>query len=220
MTGDGTTEPRPQRRTIRRIATAFALATLLVVTALAAMLAHVQLSYAHRIHPTYATDVPTSDVAIVLGASVLRGGEPSDALRDRLDTALDLYRNGSVERLLITGDDGRYRVNEIASMRDYLTKAGVPWEHILVDDRGYRTYESCKRAAEVLHVETATVVTQRFHLGRALFLCNNFGIDAIGVAADRHTYVRGTYFWARDLAASVKAWWDVYLIPPAPPVEY
>lgn len=211
--------PTERKRWGRRIATSVVVFACLVATALGAVLAQVQLSYAGRIFPPEAGSVPSADVAIVLGASILPDGEPSDALRDRLDTALDLYRNGTVERLLITGDDGRFRVDEIASMRDYLTKADVPWERILVDDRGYRTYESCKRAAQVLHIETAVVVTQRFHLGRALFLCNTFGIDAIGVTADRHVYVRGTYFWLRDLAASLKAWWDIYVLPPDPPVQ-
>ncbi|MBU1348648.1 YdcF family protein [Patescibacteria group bacterium] len=186
---------------------------------LAVILAQVQLTYAGRIFAPNVTSVPSADVAIVLGASILPDGTPSDALRDRLDTGLDLYRNGTVDRILITGDDGRFHVNEIASMRDHLTTADVPWEHIIVDDRGYRTYESCKRAAQVLHIETAVVVTQRFHLGRALYLCNAFGIDAIGVTADRHVYRRNTYFWARDLASSIKAWWDINIIPPDPPVK-
>ena len=194
---------------------AVAIAGVVLVVILAVLL-DVQFRFIGRIADP--SGITKESVALVLGASVLSNGEPSDALQDRLDTALDLFRQGRADRILITGDDGRYRVDEISVMRDYLTKADVPWERIIVDGQGYRTYESCKRAVDVLGIKKAVVVTQRFHMGRALYLCNRLGMDAEGVNADRHPYVRIVYFWARDLAASAEAWWDVNILPPKPPV--
>lgn len=178
----------------------------------------VQILYIPKMRDRIA-DVQPHSTAIILGASVLRNGDPSDALRDRILSGVDLYKAGLVDKLLMSGDDGEYHVNEIDTMKTTAVEAGVPEEDILSDGRGYRTYESCKRAIEVLGVSDAVVVTQRFHLGRALFLCNELGIDAVGYVADRQTYVRNEYFWLRDLAASVKAFSDVYLLPPEPPVS-
>jgi vancomycin permeability regulator SanA len=210
-------DARPISKKSRRVWLKISFAIVgIVIVILLAVLIDVQLRFAGKI--TDPSGISKEPVAIVLGASVLSTGEPSDALQDRLDTALDLFRQGRADRILITGDDGRYRVDEISVMRDYLTKADVPWERIIVDGQGYRTYESCKRAVDVLGIKKAVVVTQRFHMGRALYLCNRLGMDAEGVAADRHPYVRIVYFWARDLTASLMAWWDVNVIPPKPPV--
>ncbi|MBE7524845.1 YdcF family protein [candidate division WWE3 bacterium] len=165
-------------------------------------------------------DVQPHRTAIILGASVLRDGTPSDALRDRILSGVDLYNAGLVEELLMTGDDGAFHIDEISSMKETAMRAGVPEQKILTDGHGYRTYESCKRAIEVYGVSDAIVVTQRFHLGRALFLCNELGVDAIGFVADRQTYIRSRYFWIRDLASSAKAFYDVYIQPPKPPVSW
>lgn len=164
------------------------------------------------------SSVEPADTAIVLGASVLRDGSPSDALRDRLLVGEQLFREKKVKDILITGDDGKYRVDEISVMRRFLEQRGVPAESIRQDGQGYRTYESCKRAATVFGVKKAIVVTQRFHLGRALYLCNRLGIEADGVDADLQPYQRIAFFWLRDLASSAKAWWDVNVRAPEPPV--
>jgi SanA protein len=179
----------------------------------------VQLLYASRIQSDVSR-VRRAPVAIVLGASVKRDQTPSDALRDRILGAVDLYERGIVKRILMTGDDGAFHIDEISVMVKTATEAGVPREDIWTDGHGYRTYESCKRAIEQYHVTNAVVVTQRFHMARALFLCNQLGIDASGYLADRRSYERGAFFWIRDLASSVKAFWDVYVDEPLPPVEY
>jgi len=166
-----------------------------------------------------ASRVQNEPVAIVLGASVNRDGTPSDALRDRILTGVDLYKRERVYKILLSGDNGKFHVNEMAVMKKAAMDAGVPERDILVDGEGYRTFESCKRAIETFHITQAVVVTQRFHLGRALFLCNELGIDAVGVPADRETYVHGTWFWIRDLLASEKAFWDVYVHRPKSPVR-
>lgn len=157
--------------------------------------------------------------AIVLGASVKQDGTPSDALYDRVITGVELYKDNIVEKLLMTGDDGKFHANEVATMKRIAVEEGIPEEDVLVDGQGYRTYESCKRAKQVFNITDAVVVTQRFHLGRAVYLCSSFGIQTFGAPADRQSYQRITYFWARDLTASFKAWWDINIQEPKPPVD-
>lgn len=178
-------------------------------------IAYVQLRYIDRI------DHQQSPVeyAIVLGASVKIDGTPSDALYDRVATAVELYNKDYVQKLLMTGDDGKFHTDEVAVMQRVATELGVPEEDILVDGHGYRTYESCKRAQEVFGIKEAVVVTQRFHLARAIFLCNHFGIESQGRVAARQSYQRIVFFWIRDLTSSFKAWWDVYIQTPRPVVE-
>jgi SanA protein len=181
------------------------------------VVAHVQLS--EREHMKSITQLETAPIAMILGASVKSNGTPSDALRDRLDTGIELYQKGIVQQLLLTGDDGGNRSNEITVMRDYVRAAGIPDSGILVDGKGYRTYESCKQARHALDIDRAIIVTQRFHLARALYLCSHFDMDVQGIAADKQSYQRIVFFWLRDFAASFKAWWDVSILPPSPPVE-
>lgn len=191
---------------------------IVIGTAIPMSILIVQLKYADRIK-TSLDETPNRPVAIVLGASVKKDGTPSAALEDRILTAVDLYKAGKVDSLLMTGDDGRFHINEIQTMVRVAREAGVPDSVIRTDGHGYRTYESCKRAHDVFGVTEAVVVTQRFHLGRALYLCNRLGVDAVGLAADRRTYDLAASFWLRDLAASVKAFVDVNLVAPKPPVQ-
>lgn len=179
----------------------------------------VQTSYADRIVRSSA-DVTHRPIAIVLGASVKRDGTPSAALEDRILTAANLYKTGKVDSLLMSGDDGQFHIDEIKTMVRVAREAGVPDNAIQTDGHGYRTYESCKRAHDVYGVTEAIVVTQRFHLGRALYLCNRLGIDAVGVVADRRSYDLIVSFWLRDVLSSIKAFSDVNLLPPVPPVAY
>lgn len=158
--------------------------------------------------------------AMILGASVKLDGTPSDALRDRVIVGIQLFKSSKVSYLLMTGDDGGFHANEVATMKRLAIEAGVPADRILVDEHGYRTYESCKRAVEVFHVTKAVIVTQRFHLPRALYLCSHLGMDAQGVSADLQTYERIVFFTFRDLAASLKAWWDINIHAPRPPINY
>jgi len=163
--------------------------------------------------------LPSAPYAIVLGASVKQDGTPSDALYDRVATAVDLYDGKRVGKILMTGDNGKFHANEVEIMKGTAMGLGVPEQDILVDGQGYRTYESCKRAKQVFGIEEAVIVTQRFHLGRAMYLCDRFGIMVHGASADRQTYQRIIFFWARDLTSTFKAWWDINIQEPRPPVE-
>lgn len=164
------------------------------------------------------SELETAPFIIVLGASVREDGTPSDALYDRVISGVEAYKEGKGEKILMTGDNGAFHVNEVETMARIASEAGVPQENVMIDGQGYRTYESCKRAAEVFEIKKAIVITQRFHLGRALFLCDSFGIDVQGLSADRRSYKKIVFFTLRDLAASFKAWVDVYVWAPVSPV--
>jgi len=180
---------------------------------------NVQLQYQSEIEPSVAQAKP-APIAIVLGASVKLNGDPSPALQDRLETGYQLYEAGRVEKILITGDDGLYHIDEIHSMRRTLENLGVPEKDILEDGHGYRTYESCRRAVRVFGIDRAIIVTQRFHLSRALYLCNRLGIVATGIPADLREYDKIFFFTIRDYAASFLAWIDINIRTPKPPVMY
>lgn len=154
-------------------------------------------------------DADHAPVVIVLGAKVKADGTPSDILRDRLLAAIDLYRAGSVDKILVSGDDGQVEYDEVNAMRRYLLAADVDADDIFLDHAGFDTYDSMIRAKKVFGVTKAIVVTQAYHLPRALYLANAFGIDVQGVAADRQHYVGILRYEARELLADVKAVIDV-----------
>jgi SanA protein len=163
---------------------------------------------------------PTSTVIMVLGASVKVDGQPGDMLKDRLDMGIKLYYAEKAPYILITGDDGLFRANEIYVMFNYLVENGIPQDDIIIDKHGYRTYESCKRANEVYNIENAIIVTQKFHLPRALFICKRLNVTGYGVAADTEEYDRLYYHYLRDWLASSKAFIDTHILRPEPPVTY
>jgi vancomycin permeability regulator SanA len=160
---------------------------------------------------------PARSAILVLGASVHPDGTPSDALIDRVKTGVSLWRQELGPSLWLTGDDGRFRSPEISAMQSLAESLGMPSAAIETDGEGYRTYESCKRAKEQ-GIEDALIVTQRFHLARALYLCSRLGMTVRGVAADLQPYQEIRWFALRDLLASVKAWWDINIHTPKPPV--
>jgi vancomycin permeability regulator SanA len=151
-------------------------------------------------------------VALVLGAGLRTDGRPTLLLARRLDIAADLYHRGTVDAVLVSGAD-----DEPAAMRTYLLAAGVPDAKIVCDHGGVRTWDSCVRAHEVYGVRSAIVVTQEFHLPRAVVLCSAAGIDAIGVgdASLRARRIATVYGWLREVPAAVKALGDtIFRRPP------
>ena len=125
---------------------------------------------------------------LVLGASVNPDGTPSPMLQDRLDTAIALYMQGAAPKLLLSGDDGQMEYNEVAAMRSYAVGEGVPEEDIFLDHAGFSTYESVYRAGDVFGVKRMVVVTQKYHLYRALYGCEAMDMPALGVAAQQAVY--------------------------------
>ncbi len=171
--------------------------------------------YRTQIH-TEIAQVPPRPVAIVFGAGYWPDGQLSDALTDRLETAIELYQAGKVNKLLLTGDNRFVHYNEPAVMAQYAQARGVPSEDLVLDYAGRRTYDSCYRAKAIFGVERAILVTQEFHLPRALFLCDRIGLDSIGIVADRHRYVYARWYRLREVLALVRAWLDVSLLHPLP----
>jgi len=168
---------------------------------------------------TFSKDtVSARPVAIVFGAEVKKDGTPSVVLRDRVETAAALYKSGKVEKLLMSGDNRFVDYNEPESMRRYALALGVPDANIVLDYAGRRTYDTCYRAKRIFGVNSAILVTQGFHLPRALFLCNALGVDAIGVEAENYYYLKRLrlYWNMRELLATVQSVGDVYLLKPLP----
>jgi SanA protein len=169
-----------------------------------------------RVHNV--SDAPETPVAIVFGAGLWRDGTPTPVLRDRVATAVDLYLTGKVEKLLMSGDNRVHTYNEPGAMRDHAISLGVPAEDIVLDYAGWRTYDTCYRARHIFGVQDATLITQSFHLPRAIYTCNNLGVAANGVTADRRVYRRGSkiYWNLREVFATHVAMWEIHITHPLP----
>jgi SanA protein len=163
-------------------------------------------------------DVPAERIAIVFGAGLLRDGSAGPVLRDRVETAAQLYKKGKVNKLLMSGDNRFVNYNEPEAMRQYALDLGIPGKDIVLDYAGRRTYDTCYRAGAIFQVDSAILVTQNFHLPRALFLCNWFGVRSNGVEANNSYFRKISRFtWnTRELFATTQAAWDVYVAKPLP----
>lgn len=155
------------------------------------------------------SEAPVEQVAIVYGAAVYRNGRLSAVLRDRMETAIALYESGQVQKILVSGDNREANYNEPGAMMAYAIQRGVPQADVQPDYAGLRTYDTCYRAKHIFQVESAVLITQDFHLPRALFTCNALGIKAIGVTADRQPYRGARWYETRETAATLVALWDV-----------
>ncbi|MFW5713219.1 MAG: SanA/YdcF family protein [Brevefilum sp.] len=168
-------------------------------------------------HQTYQpAEVQEAPAALVLGAGLNRDGSPGIVLRDRVRTAAELYFDGRVKKLLMSGDNSTEYYNEPGAMMEYAISLGVPEEDIVLDYAGRRTYDSCYRAKAIFGLDQVIIITQAFHLPRALFLCNAFEVESDGVPADDSNYRLRyyTFWWVREILASIKAFWDVYITQP------
>ena len=141
--------------------------------------------------------------AVVLGAKVHEGGRLSDMLRDRMDTAISLYRNGSAQTLLLSGD-GSGEWSEVKYMKLYAMEQGVPEEAILEDPEGYSTYETMHRAKHVYGLENIIAVTQKYHLYRAMYIARDMGMNVKGASADLDIYSGQLYRDCREILARIK----------------
>ncbi len=157
---------------------------------------------------------PKAYTALILGAKILPGGFLSHMLEDRVLTGLDLYRQGKVKKLLLSGDHGRKDYDEVNAMRAYLLKRGVPAADIFLDHAGFNTYNSMYRARDIFQVRDVIVVTQRFHVARAVYLARALGLNAVGVVADQRTYAQKSRLKSamRETLARVKAVLDVHIL--------
>ena len=166
------------------------------------------------------SDAPPRDVIIVLGASVLPDGRPSDVLEERLRATAELYRLGRAETILVSGDHGEF-YDEVGTMTASLLASGVPRSSIIQDKSGFRTLDSMYRAYQVFDVRSALVVTNPFHVARAVFLGETVGIDVAGVVADYDVeYSFRTILWnnGREVCARLLAFVDVFLLGTQPQI--
>lgn len=151
-----------------------------------------------------ATKLSDVDCIIVLGCQVKPDGTPSAMLRDRLDRAVELYKAGAAPKIIMSGDHGTKEYDEVHTMKNYAIEAGVPSEDIFIDHAGFSTYESIYRANEIFDADNIIVVTQEYHLYRALYIAQKFGLENHGVTSDYHTYAGQSVRDAREVLARVK----------------
>jgi vancomycin permeability regulator SanA len=162
------------------------------------------------------SDVPESPVAIVLGAGVNPDGTLSPMLADRVQAGVDLYFAGTVSRLLMSGDNSTEHYDEVTAMRRYAIAKGVPPELVNLDYAGFRTYDTCVRAVKVFGIRRAVMVSQRYHLARAVYTARSVGIDAAGYVAGRNHYAGQEIYDVREAASLVVAWYELNVLHPDP----
>lgn len=147
------------------------------------------------------TDV---DCILVLGCGVREDGSPSNMLEDRLTRGISLYNSGVSEKLLMSGDHGQKEYNEVGTMKQYAIDAGIESSDIFMDHAGFSTYESIYRAKEIFGANKIVIVTQEYHLPRALYIAKELGIEAYGVSSDYNAYAGQTYRDFREVFARCK----------------
>lgn len=155
------------------------------------------------------SDLPKTEVLLVLGASVKPDKEMSDVFRDRVDTAIKLYNNGVGNQILVSGDSNDDYYDEPGAAEKYLLKAGIPAGDIILDGDGFDTFHSLHRAKEVHGLSKVIIVTQNFHLPRALYIARSLGMESYGMSADLHRYVIEDKMFYREKLANIKAFIDV-----------
>lgn len=155
--------------------------------------------------------VPIEQTAMVLGARVYANGKMSEIFQDRVETAYELYESEKVRKILVSGDHSRKDYDEVDAAREYLLSKGVPDRDIFLDHAGFDTYDSIYRAKNIFQVDSMIVVTQNFHLPRALYIAKSLGTDAVGASSDLHIYSGLEYLMLREDFADLKAWLDVLL---------
>ncbi len=157
------------------------------------------------------------DVIVVLGAAVREGGRPSDMLRDRLEVGNELYFAGLADKILMSGDHMSKDYDEVSNMKKYAIEAGIPSQYIYLDHAGLSTYDSMWRLSHIYGAKKVLIVTQSYHLPRALYLAKSFGMDAFGISADLRPYTNQLYRDMREFLARSK---DVMLAIIKPDATY
>ena len=198
-----------------RILLSLLAAALIGVLAIAFVNKYVQSQTTDKIQRSI-TEIPQEEpkrIAIVFGARVWNDGSPSHSLYDRVLTGVELYRAGRVKKLLMSGDNPNANYDEPTAMKKTAIELGVPENDIVLDFAGRRTYDTCYRAKEIFGVEKAILVTQDYHLPRAIYSCNSLGVDSVGITANRRTYDREDYYHFREFFSVASAWFEINFLP-------
>ena len=196
---------KTKKITLRRLLSIFLCLCILGVTALTVINSIVKLSTGDQIISSEeAAKLEDIDCILVLGCFVKDDGRPSDMLFDRLTRGVELYDLSAAPKLLMSGDHGREEYDEVAAMKQFAIDKGIPSEDVFMDHAGFSTYESIYRAKEVFQADKILIVTQEYHLYRALYIANQLGVEAYGVSSDYHTYVGQFMRDFREILARVK----------------
>ena len=188
-------------------------AALVVLLFLLIMNIHIKASIKDRMLSPDQIPITDADCILVLGAGVWNGGRPSPMLEDRLVRAIELYNMGVSNRLLMSGDHGRKDYDEVNVMKRFAVDRGIPSSHVFMDHAGFSTYESIYRARDVFKVKKAIIVTQEYHLYRALYIAKKLGLEAYGVAADLREYYGQASRELREVLARVKDFFSTIIKP-------
>ena len=154
--------------------------------------------------PEEAASLADVDCILILGCGVRADGNPSDMLHDRLQRGVELFDLGVAPKLLMTGDHGQEGYDEVNTMKAFAVDAGISSEHVFMDHAGFSTYESMYRAKEIFQAKKVIIITQKYHLYRALYIAESLGLEAYGVAADYRTYSGQRARDVREILARVK----------------
>ena len=194
-----------KKKTLRMLLSIFLCLCILGITALTVINSIVKLSTGDQIITSEeAAKLEDIDCILVLGCFVKDDGRPSDMLHDRLTRGVELYDLDAAPKLLMSGDHGREEYDEVAAMKQFAINAGIPSEDVFMDHAGFSTYESVFRAKEIFQADKILIVTQEYHLYRALYIANQLGVEAYGVPSDYHTYVGQFMRDFREMLARVK----------------
>jgi len=153
--------------------------------------------------------ISNSYTGLVLGAKVYENGDLSGILKDRVDAAIELYENKKIKRFLLSGDHGRENYDEVNHMKKYLLNKGVPIEDIFLDHAGFDTYNSIYRAKKIFKVDSVIIISQAFHVKRAVYIAKYLDLQAQGYTADKHTYGIAKKMIIRESLANVKAFFEL-----------
>jgi len=149
------------------------------------------------------------EIGIVFGAGIYNNSFPSDIFADRLKTAAQLFKNRKINKILISGGNPNFDHNEPFVGKNFLIDLGIPEEKIFLDFAGYRTFDTCARAKKIFSIDKAILITQSFHLPRAIFLCEKMGIKSAGAPADLQTYQYQTKNNIREILARAASFWEI-----------
>lgn len=190
---------------LKRIIIVLLCLVVVVVGALLGLNAYVKgVARDNIISPESVAEFGDADCIVVLGCQVKSDGMPSDMLRDRLRRGVELYKNGIAPKIIMSGDHGQKEYDEVTTMKNWAIENGVPEEDIFMDHAGFSTYESVYRAKEIFGAKRVVIVTQEYHLYRALYIAEKLGLEGVGAAADYHIYAGQAYRDLREVAARCK----------------
>jgi SanA protein len=201
------------KKKIRMVLVTLLLVIVLAFVCILIINAYVKSSVKDKIIAADEAALLDADCILVLGAGVWADGRPSHMLEDRLLQGIELYENGASNRLLMSGDHGRKEYDEVNAMKQFAIDRNIASEHIFMDHAGFSTYESLYRARDVFKAKKIIVVTQEYHLYRALYIAEKLGLEAYGVASDPRQYAGQEYRELREIFARVKDFFNVIFKP-------